>query len=54
MVGVDAVELTDVESHEAVVDNGHEEFANELGVVGADALGGDIETIGEVGATGKV
>lgn len=54
VVRVDAVELADVEGHEAVVDDGHEEFADELGVVGADALGGDVETIGEIGATGEV
>lgn len=28
VVGVDAVELTDVKGHEAVVDDGHEEFAH--------------------------
>lgn len=54
VVGVDAVELADVQGHEAVVDDGHEEFTDELGVVGADALGGDIESVGEVGTTGKV
>ena len=54
MVGVNAVELTDVEGHQTVVDNGHEEFTHQLGVVGTDALGGDIQTVGEIGATGKV
>lgn len=54
VVGVDAVELTDVEGHQAMVDNGHKEFAHQLGVVGADALGGDFKTVGEVGTTREV
>lgn len=54
VVGVDAIELADMKGHEAVVDDGHEEFAYQLGVVGADALGGDFKTVGKVGATGEV
>ncbi len=54
VVGVDAIELTDVKGHKAVVDNGHKKFTHELGVVGANALGGNVKTVGEVRATGEI
>ncbi len=54
VVRVDAIELANMKSHEAVVDNGHEEFAHQLGVIGANALGGDIEAVSQIGPTRKV
>ena len=54
VVRVDTVQLPDMQGHEAMVNNGHKKFADELGVVGANALGGNFETIGEVWATGEV
>ena len=54
VVGVDTVQLPDMQGHEAVVNNGHKEFTDELGVVSANALGGNVETIGKVWATGEV
>ncbi|ESA35352.1 hypothetical protein N836_11640 [Leptolyngbya sp. Heron Island J] len=54
VVGVNAVQLPDMEGHEAMVNDGHKEFAYKLGVVSANALGGDVETIGEVRATGEI
>ena len=42
VVGVDAVELAQVQGHLGLVDHGHEKFPHQLGVVGADALCGDV------------
>lgn len=54
VVGVDAVELADVERELGVVNDRHKKFAHELGVVAANALGGKVEAVAEVGAARKV
>jgi len=54
VVGVKAVELANVQGHLAVIDHGDKELSHQLGVVGADPLGGNCQAVAEVGTTGKV
>jgi hypothetical protein len=54
MVGIDAVELADVQGHLGVVDHSDKEFAHQLGVIGADALSGNLQAVAQVGATREV
>lgn len=54
VVGVDPGALGDVEGELAMVDDRHEKLAHQLRIVSADALGGNLQAITEVGPSGKV
>ena len=54
VVGIDTIELADVQGEAAVVDNGHKEFLDQFGVVAADPLGWNFQAVGKVGPTGAI
>ncbi len=54
VVGVGPVQLADVQGEAAVVHDRHKKFLHQLGVIGADFLGGNLEAVTEVRAPGAV
>lgn len=54
VVRIDASELANMQGHTAVVDDRLVKFADELGVVGANPLGWDVEAKTEVGSSRKI
>ena len=53
-MGIDAIQLTDVQGEAAVVDHRHEELLHQLGVMSADFLARNHEAVAEMGATGAI
>ena len=54
VVGIDAIELADVQGEATVVDDRHKKLLHQLGVVAADPLGRNHQAIGEVGPAGAI
>lgn len=47
-------QLAQVQGHRAVVDHRLVKLAHQLGIVAADALGGDLQAVAQVRAAGKI
>ena len=54
VVGVGALELTNVEGQAAVVDHGHEKLLDQLGVIATDLLAGNAEVVTQMGPAGTI
>jgi len=54
VVRVDPIELADVQRQAGVVGHGHKELLDQLGVIAADLLGRDLQSIAQVGPAAAV